>query len=360
MEEGEPKIATPPSHAELTPPPEHVPDDKDDETEKFFKGAASEEEVAHADGAAAKRILAQQQKRSTFLGALWGFLKALLRFLLEALVSLSMIVVAITLIASMCLAIIASPSGKLVFKDTGLHELAKDLSDVILDFRRIMTGVPRIPVSERARDRLSDLRTWTIKFCDYSLESRSNVRHFESYRNVSIRWTVKERLRRYVEVPPVSPLELDSWSIRGIPLWTIAGIMLESNQTANETLFDLPHEQSRMLCMHQFKHTFDFERRICVLSRGPGGGPAQVLINPVLKGFSEEESAVIVKERSRVCEAPYLKSRRPVLDVQFTIDAPSENERHRPTVVRTIIDDPTEALAFQMRWQEMQGSYECK
>lgn len=368
MEE-EPKVETPPKHVELTPPPEPVPD-ADDATERFFRGAASEEEVARADDAAARRLTAQQQKPSSFFGALWEFLRALwgfstvvvFGFVFPALASLSVVLITVTVIAFMFLTLVASPYGKIILKNSSIYEFAKDLSDLITDFHRRIDNVPRIPVSERHpdRDRLSDRITWDIKFCDYSLESKTNPLFFEKYRNTSANWTAKERLRRYGETPPVSARELDSWSVRGTPLWTIAGIMLESNQTANETLFGLPHEQSRMLCMHQFKHSFDFERRICVLSRGPVGAPAQVLINPVLKGFSDEESAMIVKERSRICEGPFLKSRRPVLDVQFTIDVPAENERHRPVVVRTIIDDPVEALAFQMRWQEMQGIYECK
>ena len=381
MEE-EPKVETPPKHVELTPPPEPVPD-ADDATERFFRGAASEEEVARADDAAARRLTAQQQKPSSFFGALWEFLRALWRFstfvvfgfVFPALASLSVILITVAVIAFMFLTLAASPYGKIILKNSSIYEFAKDLSDLITDFNWRVGGVPRIPKSELSKSRQAngaiwisdpepcaqpDRITWDIKFCDYSLESKTNPLFFEKYRNTSANWTAKERLRRYGETPPVSARELDSWSVRGTPLWTIAGIMLESNQTANETLFGLPHEQSRMLCMHQFKHSFDFERRICVLSRGPVGAPAQVLINPVLKGFSDEESAMIVKERSRICEGPFLKSRRPVLDVQFTIDAPSENERHRPVVVRTIIDDPVEALAFQMRWQEMQGIYECK
>lgn len=369
MEEEEPKVETPPKHVELTPPPEPVPD-ADSVTERFFRGAASEEEVARADDAAARRLFAQQQKSSSFFGALWEFLRALwgfstvvvFDFVFPALTSLLVVLITIVLIAIMFLPLAASPYGKFILKNSSIYELAKDLNDLFMDFHRRIDNVPRIPVSEHHpdQDRLSDKSTWIIKFCDYSLESKSNHWHLESYRNTSANWTAKERLRRYGEVPPVSVRELESWSVRGTPLWKIAGIMLESNQTANETLFGLPHEQSRMLCMHQFKHSFDFERRICVLSRVPVGGPAQVLINPVLKGFSDEESAMIVKERSRICEGPFLKSRRPVLDVQFTIDVPAENERHRPVVVRTIIDDPVEALAFQMRWQEMQGIYECK
>jgi hypothetical protein len=360
-----PGIASPPNHVSLTPPPEPVPDQKGQEDrarEDFFRGAASEQEVAHADAeAAAKRLTPPK----TFGEALWGFMKALGGFFMFMITVAMQILSVLLMIAAwgflvglLFLPLIISPHGKRILGEQ-VHTFFKDLTDWLDGFFSVMIPYHLQPPTDAHKKDPGETGkkfSWNVNLCAYSLQSRRYVPVFSDPKN----WTAKENFSRYVEVPVVSARELASWSVKGVPLETIVFEMLAANTTAKEALFGLPHEQSTMLCMHQFHHPeLDFERRICVLTRD---NHFHVLVNPELHGYAEEAHAFIVKERSRACHEPFLKSRRPVLDVRFIIDAPAtEDERHRPMAIRTIMDDPAESLAFQMRWEEMQGgAYECK
>lgn len=107
---------------------------------------------------------------------------------------------------------------------------------------------------------------------------------------------------------------------------------------------------TEMLCMHHLKHDRPRSVQVCVLRR-QDGGQMTAMINPDLKGYSDEEASQVTLERSVYCDRLTAKIRRNVIDVHWTtlVRVP----------IRALLEDFREAREFQRVWEELRGTYEC-
>jgi hypothetical protein len=108
---------------------------------------------------------------------------------------------------------------------------------------------------------------------------------------------------------------------------------------------------SQMACMHEFQHGRPRSLQVCVLRRVHGGQMTPML-NPSLRGYSDENASAVVMESSLYCFGHAVaKLRRNLVDVDYvTLTGHS---------VRVLLDEPAESHAFQRLWEEMRGTYEC-
>ena len=78
------------------------------------------------------------------------------------------------------------------------------------------------------------------------------------------------------------------------------------------------------------------------------------MINPDLKGYSDEAASTVVDEKtdSIFCaKGGGAKRRRNLLDVEYvTLTG------HK---IRTLLEEPEESFVFQRLWEEMRGTYVC-
>jgi hypothetical protein len=107
-----------------------------------------------------------------------------------------------------------------------------------------------------------------------------------------------------------------------------------------------------MVCMHEYA-SGTAAAQVCVLRRS-AGGQMTPMINPDLKGYSDEAASTVVDEKSDsvFCLDGGAKRRRNLVDVEYTTLS-----GHR---MRTLLEDKEEAFAFQRLWDEMRGTYLCE
>jgi len=109
-----------------------------------------------------------------------------------------------------------------------------------------------------------------------------------------------------------------------------------------------------MLCMHELDHGLPLteDRHICVLHRHDAMGQLLVMLNPELKGHSEESSVVV--ERPLLCKgAPLARRRYLAADIAFTMLGSKGSH------IRLLLDAEAEAQSFQSEWDQLRGVYNC-
>lgn len=135
----------------------------------------------------------------------------------------------------------------------------------------------------------------------------------------------------------VTPLEIEHGSFRRVIDALAANLLI------------LTEKASSLACMHHLNHTLGYNARVCALRRP--GRQIVPLYNLELKGYSntsrvDPETSILCKEGTVSA-----KSRRLVVDVEYlTISG---------TYMRSLIEDPEEAVALQRAWEEMRGTYHC-